>query len=310
MIDGRTGTTRCYIDRNNGVRFQRATHRIDCADTECRGCRPCAEPHHCTAGRGCTWHINPEELTCGRCIGKTRRDLATVANLAPLMLPAAIEGGTESEAANLAGPVPDPRVATERIVAMSAHLTTWERLGRITEGQALHALEALPEDDPRHPGNLMRWQMMLAEDYTHDLPARLSVTGAATYLDRQLHRIANDETQDFPLLASEIRKCRQHLEITLATAKRPERGAPCPECTSEETGVGPRLVREYPHWCDDPECCRRHTTDESGDRWVCPRNSDHWWSPEGYAEWLREREEHTKRERHEAMLGSRNGGVA
>lgn len=302
-------TIRCYIDRNNGVRYQRQTHRIDCADTNCRGCKPCPEPRHCTAGRGCSWHVEAGLLTCGRCVGKARRNLQKIASHAALMLPAAIEDGIESESANLAGPVPDPRWAAELRVAQMRHLTTWHTLGRITENQALAALEALPEDDPRHPGNLMRWQMMIAEDYGHDLPPRLTISGAAAYLDRQLHRIANDEEQDFPLLASELRKCRQHVEVTLATAERPERGAPCPECTSDETGVGPRLVREYPHWCEDPNCTRLHYStrydadaetdepDETGDRWVCPRVREHWWSAEGYGEWLRERQEHTKRER-------------
>ena len=95
-----------------------------------------------------------------------------------------------------------------------------------------------------------------------------------------------DAEQDFPLLARELRKCRQHLEAVLHNDERAERGAPCPECTSETTGVGPRLTRHYPHWCDDPECCREHVEDDSDDEWVCPRNPAHTWSQAAYTRWV------------------------
>jgi hypothetical protein len=46
----------CYREPTNGVHFVRNTHRIECSDPDCRGCRPCTEPRHCTARLNCTWH--------------------------------------------------------------------------------------------------------------------------------------------------------------------------------------------------------------------------------------------------------------
>jgi hypothetical protein len=63
---------------------------------------------HCTARRTCSQHVGHGELTCARCIGRTRRALRQIAQLYALMLPQALNDGVSSEAANLAGPVADP----------------------------------------------------------------------------------------------------------------------------------------------------------------------------------------------------------
>lgn len=245
---------------------------------------------HCTARRSCSNHIGADERTCPRCIARVRSNLRRIPTLSALMLPVAITAGVNSEAANLAGPATSPVGWRERRVAQRWHLDAWEELGRITEHQHLHALETMEDDDSQHPYSVLtRWQMMIAEDYGHDLPERLSIVGAADYLDRHLARIAQDPEQDFPLLGNDLRNCRQHLEAAVSLAARKERGAPCPECTSEETGVGPRLVREYGHWCESEACEKFHYADESADVWVCPRNRDHEWSHEDYARWVEER---------------------
>ena len=172
---------------------------------------------------------------------------------------------------------------------MRSHLATWERVGRITEEQHIHARAAMEDDDERHPYSVLgRWCLMIAEDYGHDLPT-LTVASAADYLDRQLARIANDPEQDWPLFAAEVRKCYRHLETVVALASHVERGAPCPDCTSEETGVGPRLIRQYPHWCEDEACERIHYEDDSADMWVCPREPKHRWTHEAYSNWIEER---------------------
>ena len=69
----------------------------------------------------------------------------------------------------------------------------------------------------------------------------------------------------------------------------PQRGVPCPDCTSPDKGLGPRLVRVYPHWCEDPECCQEHYVDEAADRWECPRNPQHQWAHSAYVAYLEER---------------------
>lgn len=244
---------------------------------------------HCTARPSCAVHIGTDELTCPRCIGRTRAVLRRIPVLAALTIPVAVTAGINSEAANMAGPAADPARWSDRRVAMRSHLATWERMGRISERQHMHARALMEDDDEHHPLTVLgRWCLMIAEDYDHDLPTTLTITNAADYLDRNLARVANDDEQDFPLLARELRKCLQHLELVVALAVRPERGAPCPDCTGEGVGI-PRLVREYGHWCDDEDCERVHYADDSADRWVCPKNREHWRTVEEYNNYLSER---------------------
>ena len=259
----------CYRDRDNGVRYVKQGHRHDCDDTTCRGCEPCPETRHCTAKRSCSWHIAHGELTCGRCLNAARTDLRWLAPLTALMLPAAISDGIDSQAANLAGPATDPEAWTWRKVAAK-------------QGRSWH-VSLIEEDDEHHPLRVAgTWARMVSEDYGHDMPAAASLAWCVGYLDRQLHRIAHDEEQDFPLLAREIRKCRQHLEAVLHNDDRPEMGAPCRSCPSP----APRLRLEHGHWCDDDDCRKIHRDDDSEDRWVCPRDRDHWWSQDDYRRWV------------------------
>jgi hypothetical protein len=202
-------------------------------------------------------------------------DLRWIGTLASLLMPAAVTDGLGSEAANLAGPAADAEAWSWRKVAM------------------LHAgvdVELIEDDDEHHPHRVAgTWARMVTEGYGHDMPEQASLGWCIGYLDRQLHRIANDDEEDFPLLARELRKCRQHLEAVLHNDQRPDRGAPCPECTSEDSGVGPRLRREYAHWCDDEDCQRLHFDDEDADHWVCPRNRAHVWTHEAYTRYVEDR---------------------
>ena len=96
----------CYREATNGVHFTRNTHRHDCAEVDCRGCKPCPG-RHCTARTNCTWHVDAADLTCGRCIGEARRELRWIGDLAALMMTQAMSDGVESEAANLAANAAD-----------------------------------------------------------------------------------------------------------------------------------------------------------------------------------------------------------
>ena len=265
----------CYRDVN-GVRFTKGEHAPDCGDSDCRGCRKCPAPRHCTARSNCAWHVEHGELTCGRCLAGVRTDLRWIAALAPLLPVAAVGDGVDSEAANLAGPAADPEAWSWRKVAAK-------------QGRAWH-VSLVEDDDEHHPATVLgTWERMIREDYDHETTAPLSVAGAADYLDRVLHRIAHDDEQDFPLMRRELRKCRQHLEAVLHNDDRPDRGAPCPDCTSEQTGVGPRLVRKYGHWCEDDDCQRLHYDDEADDVWQCPKVRAHRWTHKAYSDYVEER---------------------
>lgn len=247
---------------------------------------------HCTARRTCSVHIGRDELTCPRCIGRTRADIRWIVNLAALMPFEALSRGVNSEPANLAGPAGDPLVLS------------WRRVDRARATSTMIG-DGIEETAPTEVLGI--WQAMLSEDYDHDQPDRITLGTAAAYLDRNLGRVANDPEQDWALLVREVRRCRGHLESALHNSRRPEQGAPCPECIGNmqdkrddliAQGVpesewpklrAPKLTRQYAHWCDDEDCERLHYDDDSEDRWVCPRDRDHWWPHEDYEKWIETR---------------------
>jgi hypothetical protein len=230
---------------------------------------------HCTAKRTCSQHVGPGELTCARCLGRTRANLRRIPIVSRLMMLIALEDGVNSEAANLAGPAADPEAWSWRKVAAR-------------QGKSWH-LSLIEDDDEEHPYLVLgRWDMMLREDYSHPSDVVLTIANAAAYLDGQLGRMAQDDTQDFPLFSREVRDCRNHLERVLRTAAFRQRGVPCPTCVGDEKG-SPRLVREYGHWCEDDDCRRVHYLDDSGDVWRCPRNAGHVWEHERYENYLKDR---------------------
>lgn len=230
--------------------------------------------NHCTARKTCSQHIGPNEQTCARCIGRVRQDIRNIVEQAALMLPEAIITGVNSQAANLAGPAAD-------VEAWSWHKVTAK------QGRIWH-MSLIEEDDDFHAFTVLtRWAWMISNAYDHPTPDVWTVTNAADYLDRQLGRIAQDTDQDFTDLAAEIRKCRRRHEAVLHNSDAPERGAPCPTC--KDAGKFVRLVREYAHWCTSPDCEQFHFITDDADVWVCPRNKDHWWTIDGFADEQRER---------------------
>lgn len=295
----------CYRDRDNGVRYVKNGHHHDCADPGCKGCTVCPEPRHCTAKRNCSWHLPEGQLTCGRCLGEARRELTWIGDLACLLPAQAMTDGVTSQAAYLTGPTADARDWRAYGLARRRRITTLLLGERITEEQASRALESMEPDDDRHPERVLStWALMIAEDYHHPLPERMMLSWCIGYLDRHLHRIANDDQQDFPLLRSELRDCRKHLEAVLHNDDRRDRGAPCPTCAKArraearaaeaegrkvERKPQPLLERHYAHWCKRDDCQQFHFTDDGSDVWRCPRDASHWWTMQGYADMLDER---------------------
>jgi hypothetical protein len=238
---------------------------------------------HCTARRTCSQHIGRGELTCARCIGRVRanlRRIITLAAFADRLLPTV--ASVDSELVNLAGPGADPRLWSARRRHAQARLFAAWRAGDITEAQLDRAYEAIEDDDELHPVNLLtRWEMMLREDYDQPTTRRATLHAAAAYLEVVLPRMAQDPEQDFGLLASDLRKCRNHLELAESLALHPRRGAPCPACIDEGSEKAPRLRLEPGHWCEREDCTRQHWP-EAPDMWHCPRNRSHEWTDEDY----------------------------
>jgi hypothetical protein len=229
---------------------------------------------HCTARRICANHIGRGEITCARCVGRARAIVRRLVGIAPLLEVRAIAAGVDSEALNLAGPAAD------------AEAWSWRKI-TAKQGRVWH-VSLMEEDDDFHPYTVLtRWEFMLREDYDQPRSDPTSVSSAGSYLERILHRMAQDPEQDFPLFAREVRKCLQHVEAVLQNSQAPERGAPCPDCLTDGRVV--KLSREYPHYCEDADCERMHYADDSADRWVCPRG--HWRSHEDYQRWIEERSE-------------------
>lgn len=248
--------------------------------------------HHCTHRLTCTEHVAPHEQTCARCLGRTRTDITRIPQLHARMPEEAEDAGVNSEAMNLAGPAANPATfAARRNIDKQ-----WIR-DHIPEERWERAMAVLlASDDEHHPlAVLGRWDMITRQHYGHNTDRPVTVANAADYLARQLDRMAQDPRFDFAKFGRETRRCRNHQERILAENEARDRGAPCPECTSDETGVGPRLVREWGHWCTREDCTRLHYLDETGDQWVCPRRPElHRWEHADYERWIVERRRYVR----------------
>lgn len=277
----------CRYVKNTG--YFLPSHLPTCVDNTCPGCEPCTHDNqgnpvrHCEARDSCTSHLQPEETkTCARCVGRTRRDLQQIEELTAHAYLEAIAAGVDSEAAALTGPAVDQ--------------VQWDR--RKTKIRlALLRLPAdkLPDpalleryrDDRHHPyAVLARWEHTYRHAYGQPTTLRSTLSSARKYLDGMLDTIAQDPNEDFPQFASEIARCRAHLEATIADSRKPERGAPCPLCPEDLTADPPirkpRLIRRYGHWCAREDCRREHDATGASDHWICPNNDDHRWTEAEY----------------------------
>lgn len=239
--------------------------------------------YHCTARRTCSQHIGYREQTCARCLGRARQAIRKIRQHAPLLETAAILAGVNSEAAWLSGPAADYGVFSAR-----RNIDRQWLMANIPERNLERAMAAyLEDDDDWHPYTVLtRWEFMLREDYDDPRETPTSIESAAEYLDRNLNRAAQDEAQDFALMRRELETCWNHMQTPLAIKPWVEKGAPCPDC---QPGAYVRLVHERGHWCTDAECTKLHYLDDSGDRWVCPRNGAHAWTEKAYRDYIEER---------------------
>lgn len=234
---------------------------------------------HCTARRSCGIHLQWGELTCARCLGRTRTNIRHIGQYAALLDSAALEAGrVDVEISMLAGPSCDPEAWSWRKATARTGLTWHVSLDEDDD-----------ETDPKRV--LTTWAQMLSEDYRLPRPERWDVSNAAAFLERILSRVAQDDGQDFPQLSREMRKCRDHLDAELRVRWFAERGVPCPSCVAsgKHDPVKVKLRREYPHWCDDADCHQIHVETDELDVWVCPVDREHWWTHADYTNRLEER---------------------
>jgi hypothetical protein len=224
----------CY--RHEGTWYARNRHADGCPG-DCDGCEVC--DLHCTCRAACKQHLDDSHpLTAPACIGRVRDDLRAIVDLTAMLPPEAEHKGIDSEAANLAGPATDAEAWSHRKASAMA-------------GRADH-VSTLEEDDEAHPLRVLgTWDFMLREDYAQPTALRATVSRSADYLDGQLDRLAQDDGQDFPLFAREVRACRLRIEAVLHDGEQRDTGAPCMTC-------GVPLVREWGRLV-------------AADGWRCPR---------------------------------------
>lgn len=220
----------CYYAGDTEPRMISGRHLVE--GCECRGCLPCPWSH-C---RICT--VTHAEHACPGCMSETREALDDIRRMVAT-LPAEVEHrGIESEAMNLLGPVADP----ESI----GHMRASANVGRIPEDWIEVA------DHELHPLLVLgTWQAAYLEAFDHPEPeTRVTISGAASYLERNLSYASVFEDVPFEDFARDLRQCRAHMERVLHDGEQVETGAPCMTCR-----VPLRLIRT-----DGPE-----------DRWQCPR---------------------------------------
>lgn len=279
---------RCHW--SGGQRITSA-HRSACRDAGCAGCKPC-EREHCGMPR-CSRHLGDYELSvCNRCVGTVRAHLVRIRELCSLAPIAATEHGIHSEAAVLAGPVPEHSThAARRRWALGGALCRCPEDGcpdrlpmpsgpvcekaddrkrpcshhvckRRTYRPTCPGLADWLEytDDERHPLWVIgTWDMLVTEHLGHHRTNRVTIESAARYLATNLTDLARDEGFAFDELAREVADCVDHVENVMAVAIRHQRGAPCPVCHASGRKAKP-LVREY----------AEDQADDSLDLWVCP----------------------------------------
>lgn len=315
----------CRYDKEHGYLLRQ--HWPACRTIGCAGCLPCETDEegavrHCTARKGCTGHLrDDQDHTCTRCVSRVRADLTAIESETVLMSQEAVAQGVDSEAMSLAGPTADPHTFEDRrIMATREAWAVFETTG--DEWRFTRAYAAVPEWDDLHPlGLLSRYEMMLREDYGPATTLRITMSRAVDYISSVLDRMAQDDGQDFPAFAREVRRCRQHLEAVRRDSRRPQRGAPCWLCEPTDqcpedcekdhehdyVGKQPHLQLRRGHWCEKDDCPKAHlhgpcepTCDQEhhtnnckadcgvqhghdyGDRWVCPKDSSHRWSDVDY----------------------------
>ena len=191
----------------------RHTATADEHDPTCTGCLPCPRLH-CTSCRHA--HLDPTDPrhTCPACLHQIRRDLDTIADLAPALPVEALAKGVHSEAFHLAGP--------------TAHPEQWRQRGR--HGHR-HQLDDITGDHTHPRWVLATWHLLAGiPRHTRALVDLDDVTALADTLQNHLPRIAADDDIDTRALRHDLDTVRRHIERILHAGEQVDEVSPCLTC--------------------------------------------------------------------------------
>lgn len=190
-------------------------HEDGCVD-ECQGCVECTRPHCLVQWHGergdCETHA---ESVCPSCLAKVREHLTEIVRLSgmPLLEQVLRTGDSDTEAADLLGPVANPQQWRQR-----------SDYGHIYEPDARAGWHM-------HPEGVLGWfDMIVTSHLGHTRTQRITIASAATYLDSNLHFLAADVEFAFADMGGAFESCRRHLELVLHEGEQVETGAPCMKC--------------------------------------------------------------------------------
>jgi len=201
----------CRWNGRGQARTVPGRHDGQCTDDTCPGCAECPSTH-C---RVCDVVHTPG--TCPECLAETREALHQIAKMCGALPEEVEHRGIDGEAMYLIGPVADPEAW--------GHMEASVLSGRVPEEYLSDAVGEL------HPLWVLGTADMLWRDaLDHDDRTTLTLEGAVDYLDANLTYMGGYEHIDFAAFATQLRRCRNHLEAVLHDGEQRETGAPCMTC--------------------------------------------------------------------------------
>lgn len=219
-------------------------------EEQCRGCKPCTEPH-------CQVCLHTHvEGTCAECLAEARAHLHAIAKACKALPAEVVHRGIQGEALMLLGPVADPEAR--------GHVEASYLAGRLPEGwiEAAHGADCplLTNDactgcsgSVLHPLTILAtWDMQWRDALDHDEPEALDLTASVGYLDRTMSYMAGRPESSFETFAGDLKRCLTHLQSVLHDQERGDRAnVGCFDCGGELE--------------------RRLTKDGIDDLWTCGR---------------------------------------
>lgn len=201
---------RCRWNGTESPRVVLGRHVDEC-EGDCGGCLPCPLDH-CL---GC--YRTHNEHVCPDCLADVRETLTEIGRLCDGLPAEAERKGVDSEAFNLMAPAADPEAL--------GHMQASVNVGRIPADWLESA------DHELHPLIVVGgWMEAYLEAFSHDEPARITVSGALSYLTRNLDHIGTEDDIPFRDFRRDLADCRTHLERVLHDGEQIETGAPCMTC--------------------------------------------------------------------------------